>query len=206
MKRSIYGVIFDLNGVLVDSEWMHNKAGDEAICSFGIDIDQDKLSSTYGMPTKERSSIILGNLIDAELVKIKKDYYMYRLIQKNITPIGKITNMLKFLCVNYKIAVATDCDSKTARLLIEGLQVNKYISAVVTRDSHGCFTKPHPSLYVLAANRLHIGVNNCVAFDDSDAGIIAATNAGCRAFKVEHNQISKDRIESFLDSIHNGAL
>lgn len=208
--NDIDGIIFDLNGVLVDSEKLHNEAFMSAIKHVGrltawgdkkLEIDEESINKTIGLPTVERAEVLFKGLINPNKIKKVKDDFMMNLISKNIKSSKKINEMLEYLKDGYKLAIATDCDKRTAMALLVYSDIDHYFDAIVTRDDVGGLLKPNPFIYSEAAVRIGITPSRCIAIDNSGDGIISAIDAGCKTYKTNYKMISKMFLDSRLKSL-----
>jgi beta-phosphoglucomutase-like phosphatase (HAD superfamily) len=180
------GFIFDCDGTLADTMPIHYQAWSETL-ALKLGRPSDFTESTFyrfgGMPARqivERLNRDYGYGLPAEQTAHEKEMRFVELLP-GIGPIQEVIDVLNRLGPDAKVAVAsggqTDIVRKT--LLILGLSVGpgEKIKFLVGSDqvTHG---KPHPELFLHAAELLGVEPKRCLVFEDAEPGFLAATAAG----------------------------
>lgn len=181
------GLIFDMDGVIVDSEPLHVEAEQKTCADYNIPIAQLAWESFKGRPTRDIFNVILASSGSheehsvAELVNYKTNVYITLADKKlNLTP-GAL-ECLYGARVNFKkVGLATSSNKAIQELVFHKFNLYPYFDAVVTSDEvrNG---KPNPEPYITTAAKLNLMPQQCIVVEDSTNGVIAAKEA--RAFTV----------------------
>jgi beta-phosphoglucomutase family hydrolase len=177
-KKMLKGVVFDMDGVLVDNMKVHQDAFAEIANRYGVEIDTDSIVAQAGKGNDE----IFTALFPAEIIKrvgTKQLGEEKELIYREIyAPKLKATRgLVAFLeslkAAGIKIAVGTSAIRANMDFVLDGLGIRKYFDAVVNAGmvSH---CKPDPEIYLVALRELSIEAGECLVFEDAVAGIQAA--------------------------------
>jgi beta-phosphoglucomutase len=186
----IQAVIFDLDGVIVDTAHYHFIAWQRLAKELGVTFTEKENEQLKGVSRMRSMEIILeiGNLSLPESKRIeladKKNSWFVEYI-KAIKPeeiFPGVREMLKNLrAQNIKVGLASS--SKNADTVITLLQIKNDFDTVVdgTMITH---TKPDPEIFLLAARRLGVTPDQCLVFEDAEAGVEAALAAGMKCVGV----------------------
>ena len=183
-----WAYIFDFDGVLVSSMEAHFASYRQAMAEENIPIDEAKFYSNAGMTGKEQIAFFAGKAgieIDVEKVYARKG----QLWDKYTDLITKIPCNLELLkCIRVAgcpVAIATGSTPGSVVPIMNQYEIE--VDAVVTANDvkRG---KPHPDLFLCAAERLGVAAEQCIVVEDSDVGIKAAKAAGMRALRFYDHQ------------------
>lgn len=184
------GVVFDMDGVLVDSHPAHRKAWRLFLHTLGRDVGDSELD--FILDGRKRGDILrhfLGDCPEHELEEFgrRKDGIL-RKIQLSVVPVPGVIRLVHELrgC-GVALAVATSASRSRARSTLVELGLLDCFDAVVTGEDvqHG---KPDPGIYLLACDRLQLESNCLLAVEDAVSGIRAAVAAGLRCLAVALHQ------------------
>jgi beta-phosphoglucomutase len=186
VSSQLLGVVFDMDGVIVDSHPAHRKAWRHFLRNLGREVSDRDLD--FILDGRKRCDILrhfLGDLSEAELLEHgkRKDEF-FQQSASEIQPIEGITAFLKCLKRNGILtAVATSASRVRTRSTLDRLGLNEYFSATVSGNdiAQG---KPDPTVYRLACRRLNIAPENVFAIEDAVSGVQAARGAGLRCLGV----------------------
>jgi len=186
----IKACIFDLDGVIVDTARYHYLAWKRLAKELGIDLtleDNERLKGVSRMRSMEIILEIGGISIsehEKERLANKKNTwfvdYIERMAPEEIFPGVKL--LIKDMReLGIKTALASS--SKNAKTVIQLLHIRNEFDVVVdgTMITH---TKPHPEIFLLAADRLGVEPEACLVFEDAEAGVEAALAAGMKCVGV----------------------
>ena len=166
----IKGVIFDMDGVLVDNRDAHIEAF-EIICrKYGVPFDREKFMPTFGMT----NDLILERLMP-EVIKTT-DWKKIAVEKENIY--REIFDFLKALKKEgYKTAVGSSGNTPNVNFVLDRCGIAGYFDAIANGDmiTRG---KPDPEVYLLAAKKLELAPGECIVVEDAPVGIRAARSAG----------------------------
>jgi len=186
----IKAIIFDLDGVIVDTAHYHYLAWKRLANEFNIDLTPDKNELLKGVSRKESLEIILslGNLKktdeEKEALAVRKNGWFVEYVEKmNATEIFTgVKEMITTLKqAGYRVALASS--SKNAQTVIVRLGIKNEFDTIVdgTMITH---SKPHPEIFLTAASRLQVNPLECLVFEDAEAGVEAAIRAGMKCVGV----------------------
>jgi len=193
-------VIFDMDGVIVDSEPLWKRAEKEIFSSLGVMLDEDSCHITKHMTTTEvtkfwydRNPWKNKSLSEVELLVIDR---VIALIERNeciIPDVAKVAKSLKR--AGFKLGLATNSPFKIIPKVLEQANLLNTFDAISSSEfeKHG---KPQPDVYLSTMKKLDIKASNCIAIEDSNSGIIAAKKAGIKvmAFRDNHKNKLKETV------------
>lgn len=189
MKRA---VIFDMDGVMIDSEWIYKKACQNVLKKYGKEANEDLFKAQMGRSMDEAQKIIVEMTgIDVKPEKIGKEYtneYL-RLSKKLLKPNPGLFELINSLKDRVLLAVASSTEEKVVEKILERFEIKDTFSAITGGDKVK-HSKPEPEIYLLTSRKLGIDPDNCIVIEDSPAGIESANKAGISvlALKTEHNK------------------
>jgi beta-phosphoglucomutase len=188
MNTSSYGVIFDVDGVLIDSYQAHFEAWQLVSKERGFSITEEQFATSFGRTSREAIVEIFG-LKDlspeqiAELDHVKEARYRELLANSfpELAGAGELVDALA--AAKVRIAIGSSGPPPNVDLAIDKLARRNKFSAIVTgRDvTRG---KPDPQVFLLAAERLGLPPARCCVIEDAPAGIEAAHRAGMKCIAV----------------------
>jgi beta-phosphoglucomutase family hydrolase len=180
------GLIFDLDGTLVDSIRLHFDAYMKTLQPFGIKFDIQYMLSFTGMPTLDCCAQIVRDFqvpISAEELMDRKEHLFGEMIHmvELIEPVMKVVRAYKGVL---PMGVATGSDRLVAHDIIKRTGLDAYMDAVVTCDDV-TNPKPHPETFTKCAELLGVNPSECMAFEDGEHGMTAARSAGMWVLDVK---------------------
>ncbi|WP_158607397.1 HAD family hydrolase [Aerococcus agrisoli] len=183
MKRQkIEGVLFDLDGTLVNSEYGYYLSWLEAFKKENIKIDSKEVQSWSGLSADETAKYIAKKTGNSEIVPLlrrhRAEYFDEMLNQGKIKTKEGAFKLLSFLQKNKKKAVlATSTYSDRAQPILDYLSLNPYLNDKVFGNEVK-YLKPHPDIYLKASEKINSDPKSLIAIEDSVSGIKAANAAG----------------------------
>lgn len=184
----IKGIIFDMDGVLVDSERVSYKFWTKAFEKYGYDYSMEV---HYNLLGRNTSSIrnVLGNIFGEELPL--DDIYKYKTEEmlKYLEDIGVpaktgVFEILEFLKSNgYKIALATSTNRDKAIQRLERAGISVQFDAMICGDEVEN-SKPNPEIFLKAAKKLNLNPKECMVIEDSPAGVEAGYQGGMKVINI----------------------
>jgi len=210
MKR-IEAVIFDLDGVIIDSEPLQKKAFDLTLEPFNIKISDCEFSKLIGIKTYENfvylSSKYKLPFTPLKLTKIKNRNYLNILI-KEAKPREGVVELINYLYKKCKLAIASGSIRKDVMTTLKVLGLKKYFKVILTGDDI-IESKPSPEIFLKTAKKLKIAPENCLVIEDSEAGVLAAKNVNMFVIAaptnstLSHNFKSADIVVKNLLEVKN---
>jgi HAD superfamily hydrolase (TIGR01509 family) len=191
-------VIFDMDGLLIDSEPLWLEAGTEVMANYGKKLTAAQYETTIGLRTKEwiehwfRFFSIPEHTSDAAVALI------LQLVEEKIKEKGKALPGVEYIfqyfaAKNFKIGLATSSPMQLANVVVDKLGIRKYLQ-VITSAENLPFGKPHPQVYMECAEALESHTSTCLCFEDSFNGLIAAKAAKMKCVVVPaYNQLQQNR-------------
>ena len=187
MARQRTGFLFDLDGTLVDSVYDHVLAWQEALRAEGIALSVWRIHRKIGMSGGLFTNMLLretGLTLEPErierLARLHAEAYGRR--SARVEPLPGARELLRYLLdAGLPVAIATSGRMHTARPVLETLGVDFARMPVVTRDDVK-YAKPDPDLFIAAAERLGLDIEDCNVIGDSVWDMLAARR--CRAFGI----------------------
>ncbi|OCA76437.1 HAD family hydrolase [Chryseobacterium artocarpi] len=190
----VKAVIFDMDGVLVDSEGFWAKAELDVFSSYGAQVTDDLATQTKYMTTKEVTEFWHGRFpwenLDVPTVEQEVVSKVIELIQSEDCTMSGIQEFIKDLkSKEYKIGLATNAPLRVADAVLEKLQIRSLFDSVHSSEfeEQG---KPHPAVYLTSARQLGISPEHCIAVEDSHSGLKAAKAAGMKTVVFTNNDES----------------
>jgi beta-phosphoglucomutase family hydrolase len=176
-------LIFDMDGVLLDSNPVHREVWTAFNRSYGLDTTEAMLQSMYGKRNDEIVRDFFGSDLSSEEVA-RRGAAKEKLYRETIA--GRVEQMLvpgvkAFLrkLDGARMAVATNAEPENVALVLDQGGIDRCFQVIV--DGHQVRKpKPDPEIYCLAAQRLGVAERNCIVFEDSKSGVLAAHDAGTR--------------------------
>ncbi|MGJ8724185.1 MAG: HAD family hydrolase [Roseibacillus sp.] len=181
------GLVFDLDGTLVDSMPAHFEAWCEALAQVGAAgvFKEDVFYAMGGRPTKDivvQLNEEYGLNLDPNTVAFaKKEAFMKRL--DKVTLNEEVVEYAKSWRGKVPMAIATGGSRMVAERTLQILGLSDLFDEVVTADDVKV-GKPDPEVFLLAAERIGVDPTKCVAFEDAAPGIVSAQLAGMQVVAV----------------------
>ena len=188
------GLIFDLDGVIVDSNPIHSVVWRVYLARHGVEKARDFDQKMFGRRNDEILREVFGADLDpAEVFRhgaAKEE--LYREMMGPVLGEHLVPGLMPFLerHRDTPMGVATNAEPANADFVLETGGVDQYFRVVVHGEQVSR-PKPDPEIYLLAAELLELPPANCIVFEDSRAGVEAARAAGARvvAFRTTHDQL-----------------
>ncbi|MBI2032998.1 MAG: HAD family phosphatase [Candidatus Levybacteria bacterium] len=173
-------IIFDMDGVIVDSEPLFDSFLMDYCKNLGVSLTQTHLEAYRGKTSRSQWTDIINEFslihsVDELIVDARKSYLQY-LEVKLIKPIPGITTLLRKLSRTYVLVLASSASPHRITLFLDKTRVRNFFQAIVSADDviHG---KPAPDVFLLAAKKVKAKPYECVVVEDATNGVQAAKNA-----------------------------
>lgn len=181
-------VIFDMDGVIINSEPVH------------FEVEQGLLKKLGGKMTQEENETFVGttdytmwstlkeqfNLAPSveDIIEMKKEMFLNRIDEIELIG-GFVELLLPLYNEGYPIAVASSNNKKTVDAVLEKFDLVKYMKFVISGEEviNG---KPDPEIFLTVAKNIHINPENCLVVEDAATGVTAAKAAGMKCVGLEH--------------------
>jgi len=177
-------VIFDMDGVLVDSEKLWKQAEKEVFSSLGVNVTDEDSEVTKSMTTTEVSEFWFNKFPwQSKSLETVEQMVVLRVMELITTEDCKINGVKEFIEKlknnNYKIGLATNSPYKIIPTVLEKLEVIGLFDVISSAEfeENG---KPDPAIYISTAAKLNVATKNCLVIEDSHSGMLAAKKAGMK--------------------------
>lgn len=196
-------VIFDMDGLLIDSEPLWSEAATEVFSFYGKKLSPADLASTMGLRTREFVSWWLKDykFDDTELEKAAEK--IVDLVIKKIERHGKAMPGTEYILDfftqrGYKIGIATSSPMRVADTVLDLLDIKNFIRVTLSAEKLQ-YGKPHPQVYLDCAASLGSSPLQCICFEDSINGMISVKAARMKCVVVPAYSHQKDEKWSIAD-------
>ncbi len=199
------GIIFDLDGVIVDTAKFHFLAWQKLANNLGFDITKAQNELLKGV-SRVKS---LEKILSWGEVELSQDEFMEQMALKNDNYLSYISTMtrkdilpgvdriIEYLLDN-KIPIALGSASKNARSILEKTDLMQKFDAVIDGNDV-TKAKPNPEVFLIAAAKLQVRPEDCIVFEDSVAGVEAANIAGMTSIGIGDKEILHEADYVFSD-------
>jgi beta-phosphoglucomutase len=186
MSNSIQAVIWDLDGVIIDSADEHRRAWQRLAREEGVPFTDADFWATFGKRNDAIFAEKWGPLsaAEAQILADRKEAYFRELIRETAAPLpGAMELMHELHEAGYAQALASSTPIENIQLISNALGLERYLSVLVSGETvpHG---KPAPDIFLKAASELGILPHLCLVIEDAVAGVEAAHAAGMRCISV----------------------
>ena len=184
---SSFAVVFDFDGLIVDSETPEFEAHRQIFAEHGVKLSVEEWRGEVGIWSATRDWFaklgeITGRPVDTVALHEEKRRRFWQIIKMEPLPgVRALLDELQAAAV--PLALASSSEAWWIQRATAQLDVTRYFQAIVTGDDV-THRKPHPEAYLLAARRLGIAPDRCVAIEDSQHGLAAAKAAGMKAVAI----------------------
>ncbi|MBJ3816077.1 fructose-1-phosphate/6-phosphogluconate phosphatase [Shimwellia pseudoproteus] len=179
------GLIFDMDGTILDTEPTHQAAWESVLSRYGMHFDMQAMAALNGSTTRRIAQIIIDANhadIDADRLTREKTALVKTMLLDTVKPLPLI-DVVKSWHGRRPMAVGTGSESAIADALLAHLNLRQYFTAVVAAD-HVQHHKPAPDTFLLCARLMGVNAQKCLVFEDADFGLEAARLAGMDAVDV----------------------
>jgi len=180
----MYAFIFDMDGVIIDSEPIHFEIDTKTMKHFGVEISNKELEKYVGMTNPEMWKLIKDDYNITESINEIINYQLGNKIkilrESNIEPIEGIKELIfQLKNENISIAVASSSPRKFIQEVLIKFNLIDCFQYIVSGEEVAK-GKPAPDIYIEAAKQLGVNTEHCIVIEDSRNGVLAAKNAGMK--------------------------
>ena len=194
--EKIEAVIFDMDGVIIDSEPLWKKAEKKVFSSVGVKVSDELSKITESMTTSDVTRFWYEKQPwekkTLEEVENEVVDYVEFLIEQEGVAIDGITELLeKLKKQGHKIGLATNSPYRLISAVLKKLNIAGYFDALSSAE-HELQGKPDPAIYLTVASKLNTKPEKCIVFEDSYSGLTAAKCAGMKTIAVVPKHTNND--------------
>lgn len=191
-------VLFDMDGVIVDTEPLHRKAYFHLFKDLGIEVNDSLYETFTGNSTQKVCQRIIElfglDLHWKDLASIKRKYFKHYFdTDSDFGLLEGVDSLVElYRSQGIRMAVASSAHRNTIQWVLDKFNLQDYFESTIS-GADLKESKPHPEIFLLAAESLEQSTQNCMVIEDSTNGIIAAKRAGifCAAFNSP-NSVGQD--------------
>jgi HAD superfamily hydrolase (TIGR01509 family) len=197
----IKAVIFDMDGLIVDTEPVLAKSVISALKNQSIELSKNEYFEHWTKNGGNVKQYAQSKKIEIDFEryrKEKKETYL-KFLKNNIPLIPKVKEKILLLHEKYMLALVSSSDKEFIEVILDSAHLRKYFSVVVGGDEVKA-EKPDPDGFLLAAKKMRVLPSECVVLEDAQKGIIAAKAAGMKAIAIP-NKHTKNNDFSKADQI-----
>ncbi len=204
----LYGLIFDVDGVIADTETLNARVTARVFAElFGLDnIDREDFSAGIGRSAEEyvRAGLKAHGIITTDqqiqkATRVRQEYFLQILAEESLVPFPGVLELMEDALENesFRLAIATSGTPEKSRAVLKAAKV-PFGKMIYINGNDVTHKKPCPDIFLLAAERMAIDPSKCVIIEDSPNGIHAAKAAGSKCIAVTNTFTSENLGEADL--------
>lgn len=211
-----YGLIFDVDGIIADTEGVNARATSQVFADlFGVEgVTREDFEPGIGRGAEayveagaEAHGITLSSEQLQQAVRNRQEYFLRLLAEEPLPPFPGVESLIEAGLRNdrCRLAIATSGSRTKSQAVLESAGISYKQMVYITGDDV-TWKKPDPELFLTAAGRLQIPPERCLVVEDAPNGVEAAKAAGCRCLAVtnttdqEHLRLA-DRVVDSLKTV-----
>jgi len=191
----IKAIIFDMDGVMVDSEHLWERAETILLSRRNIKYNAQYRDQIVGLNQHDSGKLLIKTFsLNESIEKVVSEridilFELYDNQLKLNTGLIKLLEKLKKN--NFLLAVASSSPNKVVSYVVDKFKLSNYFHAIISGDN-AAEGKPHPEIYLKTAQKLSTAPKSCVAIEDSINGLISAKEAGMYCIAVPDKRLSQN--------------
>jgi len=182
-------ILWDNDGVLVDTEGLYYRATRDALAGVGVDLTPELFMQISLRQGRSAFDVAARHGVPAERIarlRIERDEHYSEILRRGVPPVDGIENTLAELHGRVTMAVVTSAQRRHFDLIHRSSGLLRFFDFVLTREDYE-HTKPHPDPYLTALARAGLRADQCVVVEDSERGCLSAAAAGIRVLAVPNH-------------------
>ncbi|WP_415084158.1 HAD family hydrolase [Micropruina sp.] len=186
-------ILFDHDGVLVDTEQWYFKAGERALAEIGLVLDKEQYLLDMGQGAATWAQAKRAGVDDRTIdgVRRVRDAYYQEYLRTESIEVDGVVDALAELSQLARMAIVTTSKRDDFEIIHEGRQIVQYMDFVLVRDDY-LHAKPHPEPYLTALERFGAEKDEALIVEDSSRGLQSAVAAGIDC-AIVYNEFTKSQ-------------
>ncbi|TFH17094.1 MAG: HAD family phosphatase [Lentisphaerales bacterium] len=204
----MYGLIFDVDGVLADTEAMSSRAsvkmledlfGLNGVTRHDFDAGIGRGAEAYVRAAADIHGLSLTDEQMMKAVQVRQDYFLKMLTEESLPPFPGVMDLINVALASdeVRVAIATSSTREKSEATLKAAGI-PYESMVYVNGSDVKRKKPAPDLFLTAVERMKLEPSDCVVIEDAPDGVAAAHAAGCRCVAVTNSVPAEKLAEAEL--------
>jgi beta-phosphoglucomutase-like phosphatase (HAD superfamily) len=191
-----HAAIFDMDGLLIDSEPLWQEAGIETLSHYGVKLTSQQYHSSTGLRTPEWIEhwfhhFRIDPIHAPEAIRTIEDMALEKIREKGVALPGVDFILQFFKEKSYRIGLASSSPMRLIQVVVEKLGIASCIDEICSAGTLA-YGKPHPEVFINCAAALKVSPLNCIVFEDSFNGLIAAKAAKMKCVVVPASEVFND--------------
>lgn len=175
-----WGVVFDMDGVLVDSAEPHFESWQRLAREEGITISRSQFEASFGRQNRDIIPAFFGPVTPQRLAAIadRKEALYREIVRGKVPAVEGAADLVRELNkAGVPLAIGSAGPRANIDLIVEGMGVGRHFAAIISADdvTRG---KPDPQVFQLACERIGLPPKQCVVIEDAPPGVMAGKRAG----------------------------
>lgn len=179
----IKAVIFDMDGVVAETERIHIEAEMQTMSKYGIRISEDELHEYTGTTAKVMFTELIKKYgLNTTFDKMfdEKEKVLFKLLEEGVQPTKGVVDLLfKLKKMKKKLAIASSSHRRMIEYVLKKLEIADFFDSVVGAEDV-TRSKPDPEIFLITARRLKVKPEECLVIEDSELGVKAAKKANMK--------------------------
>lgn len=203
-----FGVIFDMDGVIVDSNPYHKISLKEFVSRHGYELsDEQLLKRIYGRTNREWITDLFGKLPEDQLTEYaeEKEALYRKLFNDDIKPVKGLIRFLDLLNDRKVLrAIGTSAPRSNVDFTLNKTNTVKYFPTILY-DAFVTHSKPHPEIYLKSAEALGLPNSQCIVIEDSLSGVESGQRAGSKVIGITttHSREELSHCDMIIDDFED---
>ncbi|UCH92167.1 MAG: HAD family phosphatase [Candidatus Aminicenantes bacterium] len=190
-------IIFDMDGLMVDSERLYHQAQQEINRQFNKTLPEKTRLKMMGRKPLESMKIFVEELdipMDAEKVLEMRDNIMREKYKNHLVPLPGLFHIIDAFSGKLKLAISTGTQQEFLDIVVDQLEIRDKFAVLQASDDieKG---KPHPEIYLKTCKKLGLKPEECIVLEDSLNGVLAGKRAGCYVIAVPSEYTKEENFD-----------
>ena len=188
MTTPAYGVIFDLDGVLIDSEGLYYRAYSDVLAPYGVTVTREEYEDHWIAQGNGPEYIVAKHnlpIAPDEMRQLRSPIYLH-LLETEVTLMPHVHKALSRLAPHCVLTVATNSYRGHLDAVLRKFALDQFFPVTVARQDYEK-AKPAPDAFLTAARKLGLSLDRCVVIEDTYKGVMAAVSADIRCIAVPND-------------------